>query len=157
MGDRFSDLEIFSRFKFRFNAAQEAEADQKGSELFAKSPYQGQQGKVELFEKELQARSHQLPNLMRATFGNDFLSSHFIAMQAANASEPLQAKRLDQIAALPLGSRITVDPWSDRIVMLKAKPVRLDSPAEKIPLEVTPFFPHLKRIDQQEKSPATRQ
>ena len=157
MGDRFSDLEIFSHFKFRFDAAQEAEADQKGSELFAKSPYQGQQGKVELFEKELQARSHQLPNLMRATFGNDFLSTHFMAMQAANASEPLQAKRLDQVAALPLGSRITVDPWSDRIVMLKAKPVRLDSPAEKIPLEVTPFFPHLKRIDQQEKSPAASQ
>ena len=157
MGDRFSDLEVFSHFRFRFTAAQEAEADQKGSELFAKSPYQGQQGKVGLFAKELQERSHQLPNLMRATLGNDFLSSHFIAMQAANASEPLQAKRLDQVAALPLGSRITVDPWSDRIVMLKAKPVRLDSPAEKIPLEVTPFFPHLKRMDQPEKSPATSQ
>lgn len=157
MGDRFSDLEIFSHFKFRFDAAQEAEADQKGLELFAKSPYQGQQGKVELFVKELQARSHQLPNLMRATYGNDFLSSHFIAMQPANASESLQANRLDQVAALPLGSRITVDPWSDRIAMLKAKPVRLDSPAEKIPLEVTPFFPHLKRMDQQGKSPATSQ
>ena len=157
MSDRFSDLEIFSHFRFRFTAAQEAEADQKGSELFAKSPYQGQQGKVELFEKELQARSHQLPNLMRATFGNDFLSSHFIAMLAANTSGPLQAKSLDQVAALPLGSRIMVDPWSDRIVMLKAKPVRLDSPAEKIPLEVTPFFPHLKRMDRQEKSPATSQ
>ncbi len=157
VGGRFSDLEIFSHFKFRFTAEQEAEADKKGFELFAKSPYQGQQGKVELFAKELQARSQQLPNLMRARFGDDFLSSHFIAMQAANDSEPLQKNRLDQIAALPLGSRITVDPWSDRIAMLKAKPVRLDSPAEKIPLEVTPFFPYLKRMDQQEKSPATSQ
>jgi len=157
VGDRFSDLEIFSHFKFRFTAEQEAEADKKGFELYAKSPYQGQQGKVELFAKELQARSQQLPNLMRAKFGNDFLSSHFIAMQVANASEPLQPKSLDQVAALPLGSRITVDPWSDRIAMLKAKPVRLDSPAEKIPLEVTPFFPYLKRMDQQEKSPATSQ
>ncbi len=156
-GERFSDLEIFSHFKFRFTPAQEAEADKKGFELFAKSPYQGQQGKVALFAKELQARSQQLPNLMRARFGNDFLSSHFIAMQAANASEPLQANRLDQIAALPLGSRITVDPWSDRIAMLKAKPVRLDSPAEKIPLEVTPFFPYLKRLDQLEKGPAASQ
>jgi len=112
---------------------------------------------VELFVKELQARSQQLPNLMRAKFGNDFPSSHFMAMQAANASEPLQPESLDQVAALPLGSRITVDPWSDRIAMLKAKPVRLDSPKEKIPLEVTPFFPYLKRMDQQEKSPATSQ
>ena len=157
MGERFSDLEIFSHFKFRFTAAQEAEADNKGLELFAKSPYQGQQGKVALFAKELQARSQQLPNLMRAKFGNDFLSSHFVAMQAANASERLQPKSLDQVAALPLGSRISVDPWSDRIAMLKAKPVRLDSAKEKIPLEVTPFFPYLKRMDQQEKSPAISQ
>ncbi|HZC22686.1 MAG TPA: M48 family metalloprotease [Candidatus Binatia bacterium] len=157
LSDRFSDLEIFSHFKFRFDAAQEAEADKKGLELLAKSPYQGQQGKVELFAKELQARSPQLPHLMRATFGNDFLGSHFITMQVANASEPLQANRLDQVAALPLGSRITVDPWSDRITMLKAKPVRLDSPKEKIPLEVTPFFPYLKRMDQQEKKATTSQ
>ena len=157
LSDRFSDLEIFSHFKFRFDAAQEAEADKKGLELLAKSPYQGQQGKVDLFAKELQARSPQLPHLMRATFGNDFLSSHFITMQVANASEPLQANRLDQVAALPLGSRITVDPWSDRIAMLKAKPVRLDSPKEKIPLEVTPFFPYLKRMDQQEKKATTSQ
>lgn len=157
VSERFSDLEILSRFRFRFTAEQEAQADQKGLELLAKSPYNGQQGKVELFVKELQARSHQLPNLMRATFGNDFLPSHFIAMQAANAPEPLQANRLDQVAALPLGSRITVDPWSDRIAMLKAKPVRLDSPKEKIPLEVTPFFPYLKRMDQQTKSPSVRQ
>lgn len=156
LSDRFSDLEIFSHFKFRFDAAQEAEADKKGFELLAKSPYQGQQGKVELFAKELQVRSRQLPHLMRATFGNDFLSSHFITTQTANASEPLQANSLDQIAALPLGSRITVDPWSDRIGMLKAKPVRLDSPKEKIPLEVTPFFPYLKRMDQQAKRSTTQ-
>ena len=157
MTERFSDLEILSRFRFRFTAEQEAQADQKGLELLAKSPYNGQQGKVELFAKELQARSHQLPSLMHATFGNDFLTSHFIAMQAANAPEPLQANRLDQVAALPLGSRITVDPWSDRIAMLKAKPVRLDSPKEKIPLEVTPFFPYLKRIDRQTISPSASQ
>lgn len=157
MSERFSDLEILSRFRFRFTEEQEAQADQKGLELLAKSPYNGQQGKVDLFVKELQARSHQLPNLMHATFGNDFLTSHFIAMQAANASEPLQANRLDQVAALPLGSRITVDPWSDRIAMLKAKPVRLDSPKEKIPLEVTPFFPYLRRMDQQAKSSSASQ
>lgn len=59
--------------------------------------------------------------------------------------------RVDQISALPLGSRIVVDPWSDRIEMLKSKPVRLESASEKMPFEVTPFFPHLKRLDGQEK------
>jgi hypothetical protein len=35
--------------------------------------------------------------------------------ELANFPNSLQMDRLDQIAALPLGSRIKVDPWSDRI------------------------------------------
>jgi hypothetical protein len=54
---------------------------------------------------------------------------------------------VDQISALPLGSRIKVDPWSDRIEMLKSKPVPLLSASEKMPFEVSPFFPYLKRLD----------
>ena len=48
---------------------------------------------------------------------------------------------------MPLGSRIGLDPWSDRIEMLKSKPVRLESASEKMPFEVSPFFPYLKRLD----------
>ena len=67
-------------------------------------------------------------------------------MQAlANTGKNLQMDRVDQIAALPLGSRIVVDPWSDRIEKLKSKPVRLESASEKMPFEVSPFFPNLKR------------
>ena len=62
--------------------------------------------------------------------------------------------RLDQVAALPLGSRITVDPWSDRIEMRKMKAVTPESAAEKMPFEVSPFFPHLKRLDGQPKAQA---
>jgi hypothetical protein len=62
--------------------------------------------------------------------------------------------RLDQIAALPLGSRITVDPWSDRIEMRQTAAVRPDSPAEKMPFEVSPFFPYLKRLDSGERAGA---
>ena len=66
----------------------------------------------------------------------------------------LQTDRLDQTAALPLGSRIAVDPWSDRIEMLKRQPVRPLSAAEKMPLEVSPFFPYLKRLNGNEKAQA---
>ncbi len=67
----------------------------------------------------------------------------------AKTGKNLQMDRVDQIAALPLGSRILVDPWSDRIAMLKSKPVRLESASEKMPFEVSPFFPRLKRLDGQ--------
>ncbi len=144
----FSDMEIFSHLNFRFTAAQEAEADKRGLELFSKSPYEGQMSNAGLFLKALEARSPQLPNLLQGRFSNDFGRSHLVGMQAlAKSSAPLQMNRMDQISALPLGSRIVVDPWSDRIEMLKSKGVRLDTPGEKMPFEVSPFFPHLKRLD----------
>jgi len=142
----FSDLEIFAKLNFHFDPAQEAEADKKGLELFSKSPYRDQLANAGLFLKALQARSPQLPNLLHGRFSNDFGSSHLVGMQAlANTGKNLQMGRVDQIAALPLGSRIVVDPWSDRIERLKSKPVRLESASEKMPFEVSPFFPHLKR------------
>ena len=154
----FSDLEIFANVNFHFDPAQEADADKKGLELLSKSPYKDQLANAGLFLKTLKARSPQLPNLLHGRFSNDFGSSHLVGMQAlANSEKHLQMDRVDQISALPLGSRIVVDPWSDRIEMLKSKPVRLESASEKMPFEVSPFFPHLKRLDGQEKGPAGTQ
>jgi hypothetical protein len=58
----------------------------------------------------------------------------------------LDRKRLDQIAALPLGGRIRLDPWTDQVELAKAKPVALTSAKEKIPFEVAPFFPYLTHV-----------
>ncbi len=153
----FPDAEIFSRFGFRFTPEQESEADRKGQELLAKSPYKDQLAGTGLFLKALEARSQQLPNLTRGRFSNDFGSSHLVGMQAVTqAGGHLQMKRLDQIAALPLGSRITVDPWSDRIDMRKMTAIQLETPAEKMPFEVAPFFPYLKRLEEQKEQAAAR-
>jgi hypothetical protein len=76
-----------------------------------------------------------------------------VGMQGlATSGKNLQMDRLDQVPALPLGSRVVVDPWSDRITMLKSKPVRLESAAEKMPFEVTPFYPPLKRLEPASKA-----
>jgi len=55
--------------------------------------------------------------------------------------------KLDQIAALPMGARIKVDPWDDHAQMSKAKPVELVSAREKMFFEVTPVFPYLARVN----------
>lgn len=150
----FSDLKIFMRMNYRFNRAQEAAADKKGQELFSKSPYEEKVANVALFLQALEARSPQLPHLLHAGFSNDFESSHLVGMQkVAQSPKNLRMDQPDQIAALPLGSRIKVDPWSDRIEMLKLKPPAPLSAAEKRPFEVSPFFPHLKRLEEQ-KAPA---
>jgi hypothetical protein len=151
----FSDLEIFAHFNFRFDPAEESDADKKGLELFSKSPYKAQLANAGLFLEALQARSTELPNLLRGRFSNDFGSSHLGQMTTlANLPKHLQLDRLDQVPALPLGSRIRVDPWSDRIEMLKVQPIRPLSASEKMPLEVSPFFPFLKRLDGHEKAQA---
>jgi hypothetical protein len=147
----FSDLEIFSHLDFHFEPEQELEADKKGLELFAKSPYKDQMAKAGLFLAVLEARSAQLPNLLHGRFSNDFGSSHLTGMQGLSRSGLLQTNRLDQVGALPLGSRIGVNPWSDQIELLKSKPVQLESSAEKMPFEVTPFFFHLKRLEDEHK------
>ena len=62
------------------------------------------------------------------------------------AAPALDAKKLDQIAALPLGGRIKVDPWSDQVELSKAKAVALTSQHEKMEFGITPFFPYLTRF-----------
>jgi hypothetical protein len=57
----------------------------------------------------------------------------------------LQADKLDQVAALAIGSRVKVDPWSDRVELLKSKPAAIHSAREKMAFEVTPFLPFLTR------------
>ena len=151
----FSDLEVLTKLNFRFDPAKESAADSMGQELFQKSPYGDKVVNVALFLQALEARSPQLPNLLRARFSNDFSGSHLVGMQAvANAPQRLRIQQPDQIAALPLGSRIKLDPWSDRIEMLKTKSPPPVSAAEKRPFEVSPFFPYLKRLDEQ-KAQAT--
>jgi hypothetical protein len=61
---------------------------------------------------------------------------------------PLHLTRTDEIEALPLGSRIKLDPWSDRLALVKTQNVPLQSVKEKVPFEVTPFMPHLTRVNQ---------
>lgn len=140
----FSDLEVFSKFNFRFDPAQEAEADRKSLVLLANSPYKDTTS-LALFLKAVELRSAQLPNLLHGRFSNDLAGSHVAEMQGLTDFARTQMKRTDQLAASPLGSRIKVDPWSDRIEMSKGTAPPPASAAEKIPFEITPFFPHLKR------------
>jgi hypothetical protein len=49
------------------------------------------------------------------------------------------------IAALPIGGRVKMDPWNDKLELIKSKPVGTVAEREKMPFEVTPFMPYLIR------------
>jgi hypothetical protein len=136
-----STVEALNHFSFRDTPADIAAANAKAVELLKNSPYKDKLGPASLFLKQLDAEQKDLPALINAHLGNGvtFASS-------LEASGPaLAPEKIDQIAALPIGARLKLDPWTDRVEMLKSKPVALLSPREKMPFEVTPFMPFLTR------------
>jgi hypothetical protein len=142
----FPDEESFQRMDFKRRPADEDAADTKALELLKNSPYKDKLGSAGLFLKALQASAPELPNLIRPHLGNSMAGNKSVRMSALLASAPeLDPQRTDQIAALPLGGRIKLDPWTDQVELAKAKPVALASAREKMPFEITPFFPYLTR------------
>jgi hypothetical protein len=143
----FPDDETFRRLDFKRSSANEEAADIKALELLKNSNYKDKLTNAGLFLKALQEKAPELPNLIRPHLGNSFAGSKTVRMSSLIASSPaLDEKRLDQIAALPLGGRIKLDPWSDRVELSKAKPVALTAAREKMEFEITPVFPYLSRF-----------
>ncbi len=136
-----STVEALNHFSFRDTPADIQAANTKAVELLKNSPYKDKLGPATLFLKQLSAESKDLPALINPHLGNGVTLGTALA-----ASGPaLQPDKVDQIAALPIGARVKLDPWSDRVELLKAKPVALLSAREKMPFEVTPFMPFLTR------------
>ncbi|HLZ41036.1 MAG TPA: M48 family metalloprotease [Candidatus Sulfotelmatobacter sp.] len=143
----FPDHESFQRLDFKRNTANEQAADTKALELLQNSPYKDKLGNAGLFLRALQEHAPDLPKLIRPHLGNGFASVKNVRMASLLATAPaLDQMRLDQIAALPLGGRIKLDPWTDQVELSKAKPVALASSRERMEFEITPFFPYLSRL-----------
>jgi len=156
----FSEQQTFTQLTLSHTPAQEQAADAKALELLKNSPYKDQLANAGLFMRALQQRGPALPNLIRAHLGNGLTLGSNPRMSDLIASAPsLEMNKVDQIAALPMGARIKVDPWNDRAQMSKAKPVALLSAREKMFFEVTPVFPYLTRVNDKqatEKVAATK-
>ena len=143
----FPDQDTFERMDFSRSASDEDAADKKALELLTNSPYKDKLANAGLFLKALQERAPQLKHLIRPHLGNSLANGKSLRMSALlNSAPTLDVRKTDQIAALPLGGRIKLDPWSNHIELVKTKPVAILSPQEKMPFEVTPFFPYLIRL-----------
>lgn len=143
----FPDEQTFQRLDFKRRPSDEAAADVEALELLKNSPYKEKLGTAGLFLRALQLRAPELPNLIRPHLGNSLAAGEGMRMSTLlAAAPPLDARRIDQIAALPLGGRIKLDPWSDQVDLAKARTVTLALAREKMPFEITPFFPYLTRL-----------
>src|SRR5437588_3199674 len=161
----FDEKDTFRHFGFRRTPEEEQAAAQKGAELLQNSPYKDQLATAKLFIQALQDRTKDVPNLISSHLG-DRVPNNWAVSSAANgarssgaqAALPQQsssaganAANSKVLAALPLGGRIKMDPWSDELTMLKAKPVSIVAERERMPFEVTPFVIYLSREQSRSK------
>ena len=143
----FSDDATYQNLGFKHIPEEEQAADKKAVELLKNSPYAQKLDNVGLFLRALQARTPQLAALLTTHLGNPLAEGGTVTRLSALESQgpPLDNSKLDQIAALPLGGRVKLNPWDDKVEMVKAAPVAITSARDKMPFEVTPFYPRLAR------------
>ena len=141
----FDDEATLQRFRFARPQAEEDAANAKALELIQKSPYNDKLNQVGLFLKALADASDRLPNLIKPLFGSKIAANNNVLRMSAllERAPQLQKSRTDQIAALPLGARTSLDPWNDRLRMTKMRSIPLLSAREKMPFELTPLYLHL--------------
>jgi hypothetical protein len=149
----FNDRMLFSEstyqnLGFRHIPEEEVAADKKAIDLLKNSPYAQKLDSAGLFLRELSERGPALSALLTPHLGNSLTDPKggIERMAALMTSAPaLDPNKLDQIPALPLGGRVKVNAWDDHVELIKTSPVAITSVRDKMPFEVTPFFPRLTR------------
>lgn len=138
--------DALSHLTFRDSPEQVQQANQKALELLKNSIYKDKLASAGLFLKQLNADAKALPALINPRLGNGISLADQLVASAPN----LDASKLDQISALPIGARLKLDAWTDQVSLIKAPPVTLISVREKMPFELTPFMPFVTRYHSQD-------
>jgi hypothetical protein len=136
----FDEKTVFQHFDFTRSPQDEAAANAKAAELLSNSPYKDQLGTAVAFIAELQDRSREIPNLISPHLGDLGLLKLPVAPKGADDANA------NHIVALPLGGRVKLNPWDDRLELLKSKTVGNVAEREKMPFEITPFEIYLTRV-----------
>jgi hypothetical protein len=154
----FADQSTYRNMGFSHSPEEEDQADQKALELLKKSPYSQKLDSAGLFLKQLTERAPALSALLTPHLGNSFTDAQGTVHRMAalmNSAPALEPNKVSQIAALPLGGRVKLNPWDDHVELVKAAPVTIISARDKLPFEVTPFFPRLTRYGIEDQSAST--
>jgi len=143
------DKETFRHFGFARTPEEEQAASAKAIQILNNSPYKNQLGNAALFLTALEKRQKEIPNLISGHLGNRV--PVIADLKSGATADPKQNPQM--IAALPLGGRVKLDPWSDKLDLIKSKPVGAVAEREKMPFEVTPFMPYLMRYGAEAAKP----
>jgi hypothetical protein len=141
-----SDEALLASLDLVRDANDEAAADAKGIEFLRNSPYKDKLSQAGLFLRAAVDASPSVPHMFGAHLGNGLTGGNKMIRMSAlmSGAPPLRPRSLDQIAALPLGSRIQVNAWDGSVSFSDRKAVPLVDASEKLPFRVTPVIPYLR-------------
>ncbi len=146
----FPDAEIPRHLRFRRTETEMEAAHQKALEILSHSPYADKMATAGLFLKTLRRRAPQLPNLIHANLGNQLTTEEDLVRlgELAKKTPELKTARGEQVAALPLGSRLKLDPWTNSVQMLEGRPTAPRDAGDDAHFGVTPLMLYLTRAHQ---------
>src|SRR5438270_5449139 len=143
------DKETFRHFGFARTPEEEKAASDKAIQFLKNSPYKDQLGNAGLFLTALQEREKEIPNLISGHLGNRVP----VIADLKTTPTPDQKQNPQTVVALPIGGRVKLDPWGDKLELIKSKPLGTVAEREKMPFEVTPFMPYLTRYTTEASKP----
>jgi hypothetical protein len=151
----FPSTSVFQRIPMHHTDADNEAAAKKAIELLnAKELVNGEQY-FGLYLQQLQQRVGALQALNQPLIGDGLVKSDkdstFWLQALISKSPKLNMNDLKQQAAMPLGSFLRFDPWTDQIRVMHTAYEPLLSPADKMPFEVAPIY--LKLTTYQAQAP----
>jgi capsular polysaccharide biosynthesis protein len=146
-----SDAELLAKVRLVRTERELEEASRKTVDILRASPYQ-QTGSAGLFLKAVASRGAILPRLLAPNLGNQLANTKALNRLSGliDAAPALEESKIEQIAALPLGSRVKLNPWNNEVTLIPPKPLKLLSAREKMPFEIAPYFEYLRLTPQSE-------
>jgi hypothetical protein len=148
---QISDEAVLVTLDFARNRQDEDTADDKGIDFLKNSPYKDKLGQAGLFLRAAAAAAPHVPHLFGPHLGNGLTEGDYDLVRMASlidTSPQLSPRNVNQIAALPLGSRVQVNAWDGTVTFTTRKTVPIIDATEKLPFRVTPVIPYLKTYAQ---------
>jgi hypothetical protein len=129
----------FDHFDFPIDTPVEDAANAKTIQLLKDSPYKDKLGNSVQFLQMLSTQAQSLPNLISP----HLISQVPVVNQLLAVASSTTANKEQSISALPMGSRIEMNPWTGQVDLLKSKSGPLISSRKRQPLLINPSIPHL--------------
>jgi len=140
----FPSTSVFERIPMHHTDADNDEAAKEAMKLLDAKELAGGQQYFGLYLQQLQARLKGLPALNTPMIGDALIKSDkdttFWMQAMVNKGAKLDMKDLKQEAAMPLGSFLRFDPWTDQVIQMHTSFEPILNARDKMPFEVAPVY-----------------